>query len=197
MSLPEMVRVKLSSEQAGTISLTQVVVEDMPVRNLVEYILRYTGKDEARIRELLLRGSLVSGGSRFRWTGWEADPLLLGRLLATFPDPDPARPFSPGHCIRAVLRGGRLDVEIPREAGAQKPLLGKGVFWDVLMEVVAAGELRYQDYSYRARADVYHSALTPAAAERIRAASTRVVFSTLRDQIRSSAFLSVDLYAER
>ena len=58
----------------GSISITPVVVREMPLRELVEYMLGVTGKDEARIRELLLRGTLVSGASRFRWAGWEADP---------------------------------------------------------------------------------------------------------------------------
>jgi len=64
MALPPIVRVKLSSEAAESISITPVVVREMPVRELVEYMLGVTGKDEARIRELLLRGSLVSGASR-------------------------------------------------------------------------------------------------------------------------------------
>ena len=63
------------------------------------------GKDEGRVRELLLRGTLVSGASRFRWAGWEADPQALLDLLATFPDPEPARPFTPDRCVRAILRG--------------------------------------------------------------------------------------------
>jgi hypothetical protein len=80
--LPETIRVKLSSEQAGAISLTQVVVQEMPVRELVEHMLGYTGKDEARVRELLLRGTLVSGASRFRWAGWEPEPDEVAELLA-------------------------------------------------------------------------------------------------------------------
>ena len=72
MSLPPTVRVKLSSEAAESISITPVVIQEMAVRELVEYMLGVTGKDEARIAELLLRGSLVSGASRFRWTGWPA-----------------------------------------------------------------------------------------------------------------------------
>ena len=95
MALPPTVRVKLSSEAAESISITPVVVQEMPVGELVEYMLGVTGKDEARIRELLLRGSLVSGASRFRWTGWDAGLENLRELLATFPDPDPSRPFMP------------------------------------------------------------------------------------------------------
>src|ERR1039458_7209530 len=123
MALPPTVRVKLSSECAGSISITPVVVQDMPVRELVEYMLGGTGKDEARIRELLLRGNLVSGASRFRWTGWDVDLEGLRELLATFPDADASRRFAAANCTRATLRGGRQPIEISREAGGHKSLL--------------------------------------------------------------------------
>src|SRR5690348_15504309 len=110
MALPDRVRVKLSSEAAESISITPVVAREMPLRELVEYMLGVTGKDEARIQELLLRGSLVSGASRFRWAGWEAEPQALRDLLGSFPDPEPARPFTPEQCVRAILRGGRQAI---------------------------------------------------------------------------------------
>src|SRR5215831_9669117 len=115
MALPDRIRVKLSSEAAEGISITPVVAREMPLRELVEYMLGVTGKDEARVRELLLRGTLVSGASRFRWSGWEADVAAITELLGTFPDPEPARLFAGENCVRAVLRGGRQPVEIPRE----------------------------------------------------------------------------------
>src|SRR5947208_4000354 len=123
MALPDRIHVKLSSEAAESISITPVIVREMPLRELVEYMLGVTGKDEPRIRELLLRGTLVSGASRFRWAGWEPDLDSLRELLATFPDADPERPFAAGRCVRAILRGGRQPVEIPREAVARKSLL--------------------------------------------------------------------------
>ena len=73
MALPQTVRVKLSSEVAEAISITPVVLQELPVRELVEHLLGIAGKDESRIREILRRGTLVSGASRFRWAGWEAD----------------------------------------------------------------------------------------------------------------------------
>ena len=197
MSLPATVRVKLSSEAAEGISITRVVVQDLAVRELVEHMLGITGKDEARIRELLLRGTLVTGASRFRWTGWNADAASLRELLATFPDGDPARPFAPASCVRAVLRGGRQAIPIPREAGARKPLLRKGSFWDLLMETAAAGPLRYLHYSYKDRADCYRLDPSPASAEKLRAAAALVRYSTLREQIRAAGFVWVELYVER
>ena len=122
MSLPQTVRVKLSSEAAESITITPVVVRDIPARELVEYMLGVTGKDVARVHELLLRGTLVSGASRFRWTGWDADLDSIHGLLETFPDPDPARPFDAAQCVRAVLRGPSRRIEWPRWIGIRKRL---------------------------------------------------------------------------
>ncbi len=187
---------KLSSEQAGAISLTQVVVRDMPLRELVEHMLGYTGKDEARLRELLLRGTLVSGASRFRWAGWEPAPGELAPLLATFPDPDPARPFDPTRCVRVVLRGQR-KVEIPREAGLRKGLLRRTAFWELLMREVAAAVPRYQDYSYRERADAYAVQFSAEAAARLSGAAAMLVYSTLREQVAAGGFTAGELFVER
>src|SRR5438445_12044335 len=95
MPLPDSVRVKLSSEVADSISITPVVVQNIPIRELVEHMLGVTGKDTPRLHELLLRGTLVSGASRFRWSGWAADHTDIEALLTTFPDRDPLRPFPP------------------------------------------------------------------------------------------------------
>ena len=195
--LPETIRVKLSSEEAGAISLTQVVVREMPLRELVEHMLGYTGKDEARVRELLLRGTLVSGASRFRWAGWEPGAGEVAQLLATFPDPEPRRPFDAGRCVRAVLRGRRAAVEIPREAGLRKALLRRTAFWEVLMGEAAGAGPRYQDYSYRERADVYGVEFSVEAAARVSAAAGMIVYSTLREQVRAGGFTAGELYAER
>jgi hypothetical protein len=197
MSLPATIRVKLSSEAAEGISITRVVVQDLPLRDLIEHMLGITGKDEARICELLLRGTLVSGASRFRWTGWQADPAAIRDLLETFPGDDPARAFAPEHCIRAILRGGRQAIEIPREAGARKSLLRRSSFWDLLMEIAGQGEIRYLHYSYKDRADCYRLELSLAAAERLRAAGATLRYTTLRDQVRVAGFLSADFYVER
>src|SRR6266478_9034471 len=123
MPLPDTIRVKLSSEAAEYVSITPVVVQEMPVRDLVEHMLGITGKDEARVRDLLLRGTLVSGASRFRWTGVEADPESVHAILASFPDPEPARPFAAARCVRVVLRTPRQPIGIPRDIGTRQGIL--------------------------------------------------------------------------
>jgi len=195
--LPQTIRVKLSSEAAGSISITPVVVQEIPLRELVEHMLGITGKDEPRVREILLRGTLVSGASRFRWAGWQPDAADVGELLATFPDPDPSRPFAAARCVRAILRGGRQAVEIPREAAARRGLFHGASFWDRLMEVVGVSGAAYAGYSYRHRADRYLREFTREEAERVRAAGAGLRYTTLRDQIRGVGFAQAELYVER
>ncbi len=197
MPLPDSVRVKLSSEAAESISITPVVIRDIPMRELIEHMLGVTGKDTARLHELLLRGTLVSGASRFRWAGWDANSDDIRALLATFPDRDPDRPFSPQLCIRAALRGPGRRIEIPREVGVRKPLFRRGSFWDTLMGVAASSEPRYIDYSYRDRADCYCAPLSLAALERLRENAGLVKYSTLQQQIRGSNLESVELFVSR
>ena len=197
MSLPPTVRVKLSSEVAEAITITPVIIQEIAIRELVEHMLAVAGKDEPRIHEILRRGTLVSGASRFRWQGWEADDAALRDLLATFPDPDPSRPFSAAHCIRAVLRGGRQAIEIPRDAASRTGLFQRDSFWDALMSVVAAAAPAYSGYTYRDRADRYLCTLGIPETERLRSAASAVRFSTLRDQIRSIAFTQSELFVSR
>jgi hypothetical protein len=190
MALPHTVHVKLSSEAAGAISVTPVVVQQMPIRELLGHLLGVVGKNEARIREIIQRGSLVSGASRFRWNGWQTEPGALDQLLATFPDDDPSLPFSAERCTHAVLRGsqGQLrPVEIPRDTGR---------LWEALLELASSG-LTYAGYSYREKADRYHKPVTFQERERLRAASAKLRFRTLHEQILAAAFEHADFYVSR
>ena len=201
MALPQTVRVKLSSEVAEAISITPVVLQELPVRELVEHLLGIAGKDESRIREMLRRGTLVSGASRFRWAGWDADVASLRELLASFPDADPSRPFAAAGCVRAILRGGGRAIDIPRLAAARKSLFQRTTFWDVLMEVVAGPRGHpgpaYSGYSYRDRVDRYLRGFTRPETERLRAAASAVRYSALRGQIRSAGFEQAELHVMR
>jgi hypothetical protein len=197
MALPEKIRVKLSSEAAESIALTPVVIQEMAVRELIEHVLGVTGKDEARIRDLLLRGTLVSGASRFRWAGWEAEAEALRELLASFPDADPLRAFLPASCFRAILRGGRQSIDITRDAGARKGLFQRRSFWDELMTVTGAATLTYLGYSYRDRADRYQCDFTHTETAHLRGVCGGLRYTTLRDQVRTVAFTHAELLVKR
>jgi hypothetical protein len=197
MALPSTIPVKLSSEGAGSIAITPVVVQQLTPSELIEHLLGITGKDEARIREILRRGTLVSGGSRFRWPGWDPDPDGLHEVVARFPDPDPSRPFSAERCLRAILCGGRQAVELPRELIARKRLLERRSFWDLLMEVTGITGVAYRGYSYRDRGDRYVREFSVDERERLQAGALGITVRSLRDQVRGSAFSQAELYATR
>jgi len=197
MPLPETVRVKLSSEDAGTVAITPVVVQDLLLRELVERMLGVTGKDPARVRELFLRGSLVSGASRFRWSGFDADLESVTVLLSDFPDSDPALPFAPERCLLAVFHGPACRIELSREAGSKRRLLRRKSFWDLFVALLGAESPQYVDYSYREKADYYRLALSYSTSSRIRETAALLPFRSLGRQIRGSALEWVELFVER
>jgi hypothetical protein len=197
MALPETIRVKLSSEAAEGISLTAVVVREMPFRELFELMLPLTGKQAQRIRDLLARGTLVSGASRFRWAGWQTEPEEIEALLAEYPDAAPERRFEWAQCVKAVLRAGVSAVEVPQEAAAQRRLLRKESFWDVLAGVAAAASLAYVDYSYRERGDRYRVTLSGEQRQRVMAGVELLTYSALAQQIRRAAPDTLEFVVKR
>ncbi len=197
MALPEIVRVKISSEAAGSITLSAVVVRDMPVRELIEAMLGTAGKNPARLHDLLRAGSLVSGESRFRWTGFDADPSALAGILATFPDPDPGRPFAAASCVRAVLKGPNARIGIDRAAASERRLFRRHSFWDALVELMRTAEPRYVGYSYSERADTYEVGLTADAAALLRESAAALRYSTLEAQIRQSRLDRIEFFVGR
>ncbi len=197
MALPETIRVKLSSEGAEAIAITPVVVRQMPLRELIDEMLAVTGKDHERIRAALRRGSFVSGGTRFRWEGHEAEAAELAALLAGFPDSEPGRPFDWSHCLRIVLRAQRQRLEFPRTAAAERRLFRRRSFWDVLVELTASNAPHYVEYSYRDRADRYRLELERQAACHLRGNSGLMKFPALARQVRDLAVESVEFLVER
>jgi hypothetical protein len=197
MALPESVRVKISSEEAGSISITQVVSQQMPIRDLVELILGSAGKDAKRVHEVLLRGTTVSGASRFRWQGWDAVPAGITELLGGFPDPDPARPFDASRCVFAILRGAACRIDLSREACMRRRFLRRRSFWECLLEAVAEWPLEYVDYSYRDRADLFLAPASPALLAAIRAGSSLLPYPSLAAQLLGAPVEVVELYVAR
>jgi hypothetical protein len=197
MGLPATIRVKLSSEEAGAIAMTPVVMREMPLGELVALMLDLAGKDAARVRELLLRGTLVSGASRYRWEGWQADLGDLGELLASLPGPDPGRPFVADRCAQVWMRGASLRAGVPQAALTRRRLLHRRSFWDVLMEAVAGGGLEYAGYSYKDRADRFRLKVTDEVSRRIRANAGLLCYTSLENQIRLGRLESVEFLVER
>ncbi len=203
MPLPASVRVKLSSENAGSVSLTPVVSQEMTLDELMGLMVSIVGKDEARVRELLRRGTVVSEGARYRWTAIEADSESVAAVLTSFPDAKPARVFSAEHCRLIVFRQARGQTEVSRQEGSNRRLLRPRSFWDVVLplmsvpSVTSAEKLRYVRYSYRARADEYESQVSDGDAKSIRDAASYLPSVGKRAALRQSPIRRVTLFCDR
>ena len=196
MSPPATVRVKLSSEAAGSITITPVVIQEMALGDLLEHVLATTGgKQLERIGETLKRGTLVSGASRLRWEGFDAEIETLSALLKQFPDPDPARPFRTKGCRGIVFLGSKVHIELAREAAEKRRFLRRRSYWDAVME--CAAHPVYDSYSYRERADQYTVALTDEQARRLREEAKLLSYPSLAHQLSSSSFDRLQLAVVR
>ena len=197
MALPERISVKISSEAAGSISITPVVRQELAAAQLVENILRVTGKNAGRVRDVLRQGTVINGASRFRWEPLQASVEDVAGALAGFPDPEPGRAFDAGRCVRARLSGGRAPIELGRDAVSRRRFLRRRSFWDAVLEAAAKVTPSYRDYSYGDRADVYSAELTTEAVELLRESAGLLTYSSLAESVRGFRFNRLELWVER
>lgn len=197
MPLPERIRVKLSSEEGGAISLTRVVVQDLPLAELLDVLLAISGKDHHRIGDTLRRGSFVHRATRYRFDPLSFTPEELAASLKPYPDADPSRPCDFSRCEAIHLRGAVHRVEILRAAGAKPRFLRRRSFWDELLALASTLHPVYVDYSYPARADRFTAALDAAACERIRAGVALSPYPQLAAQVARAAFDRMEIYVAR
>jgi hypothetical protein len=198
MALPNTIRVKLISDEAGSITITPVVVQEMPLRELLERVLAHCGKDAKRVARLLERGTLVQGASRFTWEGFTAQEEDLAETLAMFPDPEPDRPCDPDRCVLVVLhftQGGAAEVE-PQPLRKKRLLQGKA-FWDVLLATLQELCVAYAGYSYRESADKYRLDLPTREAGRLQQAGGLLAYSSLSHRIKTVPLSAIDFYTAR
>jgi hypothetical protein len=197
MPLPSHIRVKLSSEAAGAISLSAVVVRVMPLPELVEEMLAVMGKDRERIRAALERGSFVSGGSRFRWEALEAAEGEVAALLASYPDADPSVPFEPARATSALIQFSRRGLDVSREAGSLRRLFRKRSFWDALMELAARSRPAYVEYSYRRRADVFRVEFDAGVSRELAQAAALLRYPGLRAPLELESARRAEIFVPR
>jgi hypothetical protein len=166
--LPETISVKYTEEEAGHLSIRPVVRQTFRGTELVDMIVQVAAKDLRRLQQILRAGTVVFRSYRYWWDGFDADPGTLQEILATYPDAEPARPFAPERCCKVILESSgsppRHSLAIKREEAGKKhglrALLRPGNFWDALLKLSCDSKLRYQEYSYALRADVYSRALS-------------------------------------
>lgn len=197
MAIPQKIPVKITSEAAGYVSFTPVRRQELSPAELVEQILGVTGKKPTRIRDILSRGTFVSGSSRFRWQPFEPESAEVEALLEPFPDEDPDRPFDPSCCTMVVFQGQRGNVEVLREAAARKRLFKRTSFWDALMATFAAAQPGYHRYSYTEQADVYQVPLPLETLRDILDQTTLLKYASIGQELRFLEPTSAELFARR
>jgi hypothetical protein len=197
LSLPRKIPVKISSEAAGYISFTPVARQELEPGELVERILAVTGKRLSRVRDILSRGSFVSGSSRYRWEAFEPDSAELESLLHRFPDDDPGRPFEAAKCAKVVLQSRRGSVELEPETASRRRLFSKTSFWEVLLATVESAHPNYQRYSYSDQADVYQVKLPPEILQPLMARTNLLKYRGLARELRALDPDVAELFVKR
>lgn len=198
MPLPTTVEVKLSSEEAGAISITRVLTQQLSIGELFERIVSVTGKDLERIRRILRAGTLLQSATRFRWQAIESTADEIESWLARFPDPEPSLPFNSETCLEAILldASGRA-VAISRDEGSRRNLFRRKSLWDYLMKVALEQTPRYVSYSYRDSADQYRLDLTAPLRDTVLAASALLKRKRLARRVREFNLAAIEFLVPR
>ena len=197
MALPQKIQVKITSEAAGYVSFTPVRRQELAPADLVEQILGVTGKRHSRIRDILSRGSFVSGSSRYRWAPVEADGAEIAALLERFPDEDPERPFDPARCTLVIFQGLRGNMELAPEAAAKRRLFKKTSFWDALMATLQAAKPGYHRYSYAEQADVYQVKLPIETLQSILSQTNLLKYASIAQELSFLEPSTAELFTKR
>jgi hypothetical protein len=165
VALPETIPVRYTEEEAEYLSVRPVVRQAFRLQELIDMVLGVTGKDLARIQQILRSGTVVFHFYRYWWSGFEAEAEELAAFLARFPDANPARAFRAEECTAVLLESGgqppRHSLELDREMASRKPLFRAQSFWDCLLALGRVQAPIYQGYSYARHADVYQLAISP------------------------------------
>ncbi len=189
MTPPDQIPVRYSEEEAGYVSFRPVVRQSFGFHELLDMILSVTGKDAARVRQILRAGTIAFHSFRYWWTGFEPSDAELREALAGFPDADPARAFSADDCTLVILESGgvaaREIAEIGREAASARRWFARVSIWQLLLDVASRTPPAYHGYSYARRADLYRRDLEPAEAAGLAEQAERLAPRSLRNFARS------------
>ena len=186
MQIPDVIPVRYSEEEAGYVSFRPVVRQTFRLHELLDMVLSVTGKDAARVRQILRSGTVVFHFYRYWWEGFEVGDAELGALLASFPDADPTREFRAQDCTMALVEGGDshgvlLGLDRPR--ASRRRLLRRRSFWDALLAASASAPLVYSGYSYAYRADLYRMELTAESRQALVAAALSLASRSLSREL--------------
>jgi hypothetical protein len=189
MPLPETIAVRYTEEEAGYVSFRPVVRQSFRPEQLLDMVLSVTGKNAARITQILRSGTVVFHCYRYWWTGFDIDPSELAGLLARFPDPDPSREFRSADCsiiaIESAATPPRATVEIQAQAVSRGGLFRRRSFWDALLAEVSSSSVAYHGYSFVHRADLYRLELSAESRARLTAAVALFAPRAMRKELQA------------
>lgn len=187
VALPETIAVKYTEEEAEYLSMRPVVRQTFRSAELVDMIVRVSGKDSARVQQILRSGTIVFHSFRYWWQGFEPDAAALREILATYPDADSGRAFRSEDCSEIILESSgstaRHSLRVTREEASKRRLLRARSFWDSLIDFTKTSAPRYQEYSYALHGDIYAMALTVEQVARLARNGSRYARRTLRSDI--------------
>jgi hypothetical protein len=188
VTLPETIPVRYTEEEAGYVTVRPMVRQTFRLDELLDMILSVTGKDAARIRQILHSGTVVYHFYRYLWAGFDADEAELSAALTRFPDADPARPFQADQCTLAVFESAGAHpkhlLELDRVSGLKRRIFRGHSFWERLVEIADDAKPAYQSYSYSHRADLYRLELNEQNVSQITQAAERLAPGNLRSALR-------------
>lgn len=184
MSLPDLIAVRYTEEDAGYVSVRPVVKQVFRLPELADLVVSVAGKDAARVQQIFRSGTAVYHGYRYWWDGIVAEASEIAALLVPFSDDDPSRPFEPSKATAALLEiGGGTQchvVEILREDASGRKFLGRQSPWQVLLRNIANHAARYEKYSQARRADLFRISLPYDQAQQLLAAILEAAPRNLR-----------------
>ena len=164
MPLPQTIAMRFTEEDAGYVTVRPVVKQTFRLGELADMVVSVTGKNVARVQQILRAGTVVYNGYRYWWEGFAGNEGEIASLLSVFPGDDPALPFDATRVTAVSLEIGggtqRTLVGIARGEATVRKLFYKRSPWDILLGAAKDSSPRYEKYSHAERADVYRSPLS-------------------------------------
>src|SRR5215472_9106136 len=163
MPLPEQITVRYTEEDAGYMSVRPVVKQTFRLHELVDMVVSVAGKDAARVQQIFRSGTVVYHGYRYWWDALPAELAELEKLLAGFPDDDPARTFVAHEATAVLFEIGegtqRVVTEIAKPEASRKKLFAKQSPWDVLLALASSHTAHYEKFDHGRKADLFRLTL--------------------------------------
>jgi transposase len=196
LSKDSLVQVRVSSEDAGGISLSPVQHREVPVTELVTWIVRVTGKDAPRIEEILKRGSLVVGLSRMRWESADAAECLSA-ILDILPDDCPTRLLDERKIREIVVSAGTRQITIPGNAARARRWFRSESFLERWLSSAELPKPAYERYDYGEQADRFRAPIGATATAAYRDAVNLLPSGVLRNALRVHAPTAITMLMPR